>query len=100
MHRLTGIVAARALRSLGQVSVVQAGRDCEAHWLVGRSGAPVSVAHLLIGCAGSVNPTFAGKFRIQAVRTYRFDTNLTPTHSLSIGLPIGWILGSSAAMPS
>jgi hypothetical protein len=54
MHRLSGIVAATALRSLGQVSVVQSGRDCEAHWLVGRSGAPVSVAHLLIGCAGSV----------------------------------------------
>jgi hypothetical protein len=50
---------------------------------------------LLIGCAGLSYCSFAGIFRTWQSQTKRFDTNLTPTHSLRIGLPIGGLLGNS-----
>ena len=73
----------------GRFSVVQAGRDCEAHWLVGRSGVPVSDASLAHRvCWISLIVRFAGILYVYYVKEGSFETNLTPTHSLGAGLSI------------
>jgi hypothetical protein len=50
---------------------------------------------LLIGCAGSAYRGFAGILYVYYVQAGCFDTNLTPTHSLSAGLSSGRILRTS-----